>query len=76
MSKKKYPKLSTEEKRQRQRENSLKANHDREQQHAMCEMELRVKSGNYGLYCQEHNKWITWIQPRDLVRLSAAGIDL
>ena len=76
MSKKSKPKLTPEQHRENQRRKSLEANRIKEMEHSDCEMELRVKGGNYGLYCQEHNKWITWLHPKELQTLSDAGIDL
>ena len=58
------------------RERTLASNRAREMAHADCEMELRAKGINLGLYCQQHNKWITWISPKDLQKLSSQGIDL
>jgi len=76
MSKKTKLKLTPEQHRERQRQRALEANQAKEMAHSDCEMELRVKGGNYGLYCQEHNKWITWLSPKELEKLSKAGIDL
>jgi topoisomerase IA-like protein len=61
---------------EQQRERTLASNRAREMAHSDCEMEMRVRGGNYGLYCQHHDKWITWIRPQDLTTLANQGVYL
>lgn len=66
------PRLTPEQQSIRDRERRAQV----EQQHMHCEMEIRQRGPHWGLYCQQHNKWIKWIAPQDIQLLANQGIFL
>lgn len=63
MSKKsKKPRLTPEQQSRRDKERRavVLASHDQ------CDMEIRQRGPNWGLYCQQHNRWMRWLDRKEL----------